>query len=249
MTENAGTNPQSPRDPGNPRPVLEIRHVRMHYQALRPLRVADLTVAEAERVALSGLDAGAAELLVNLVTGASLPEEGEVRVFGRSTAAITTGDDWIASLDRFGIVSERAVLLEGATLEQNLAMPFTLAIDPIPPETAGRVAALARECGIPAAALAQPCAALAPPIRMRAHLARAIALEPALLLVEHPTAQIDERDRSALAADLVRVTEARRLAVVIMTNDEAFARAVASRSLRLNPATGDLVPLKRGWFR
>jgi ABC-type transporter Mla maintaining outer membrane lipid asymmetry ATPase subunit MlaF len=246
MTEDAGTNPRSPRDP---QPVLEIRNVRMHYQALRPLRVADLTVAEAERVALSGLDAGAAELLVNLVTGAALPEEGEIRVFGRSTAAITTGDDWIASLDRFGIVSERAVLLEGATLEQNLAMPFTLAIDPIPPEISGRVAALAQACGIPAAALAQPCAELAPPIRMRAHLARAIALEPALLLVEHPTAQIDEHDRPALAADLVRVTEARRLAVVIMTNDEAFARAVAPRSLRLNAATGDLVPLKRGWFR
>jgi ABC-type transporter Mla maintaining outer membrane lipid asymmetry ATPase subunit MlaF len=229
--------------------VLHIRNVRKHYQSLRPLRVADLTVSEAERVALSGLDAGAAELLVNLVTGASLPEEGEIRVFGRSTAAIANGDEWIASLDRFGIVSDRAVLLEGSTLEQNLAMPFTLALDPIPPAIVQQIAALADECGIPAAALRRICGELPPALRMRAHLARAIALEPALLLLEHPTAQIHERDRSALAADVVRVTDLRRLAALIMTNDEAFARAVAPRHLRLNAATGELVPLKRGWFR
>ncbi len=246
MTSNAGTNPRNPR---NPRPVLELRHVLKHYQSLRPLRIADLTVAEAERVALCGFDAGAAELLVNLMTGASLPEEGEIFVFGRSTADIATGDEWIASLERFGIVSDRAVLLEGSTLEQNLAMPYTLAIDPIPSEIAGRVAELAGECGIPAAALAQTCGDLTPPVRMRAHLARAIALEPALLLLEHPTAQVHERDRPALAADLARVADARSLAAVIMTNDEAFARAVAPRSLRLTAATGELVPLKRGWFR
>ena len=68
------------------------------------------------------------------MTGASLPDEGDVRVFGRSTAAVSDGDEWLASLDRFGIVSERAVLLEGATLMQNLALPFALDIDPVRPE-------------------------------------------------------------------------------------------------------------------
>lgn len=235
--------------PSGSNAVLDIRNMRKHYQSLRPLRITSFTMTEAERVAISGLDAGAAELLVNLVTGASLPEEGEIRVFGHSTAAIASGDEWIASLDRFGIVSDRAVLLEGSTLEQNLAMPFTLAIDPIPAAVAGQVAALAEECGIPAAALPEVCGNLPPALRMRAHLARAIALEPALLLLEHPTAQIQDRDRPPFAADLVRVTDSRRLAALILTNDEAFARATAPRHLRLNAANGDLVPLKRGWFR
>lgn len=229
--------------------LLEIRHVVKHYQSLRPLRVVDLTVWTGERVALGGLNAGAAELLVNLVTGASLPEEGEIRVFGGSTAAIATGDEWIASLDRFGIVSDRAVLLEGSTLEQNLAMPFTLALDPVPPAVVEQVAALAEECGIEAASLTRICGELPPPVRMRAHLARAIALEPALLLLEHPTAQIHDTDRPAFAADVVRISDTRHLAALVMTNDEAFARAVAPRHLRLNAATGEVVPLKRGWFR
>ena len=129
-------------------PVLQITGVEKRYQSLRPLRIQELTIAAAERVAVSGFDAGAAEVLVNLVTGASLPDRGEVRVLGHRTADIVGGDEWLASLDRFGIVSPRGVLLEAATIEQNLAMPLTLEIDPVPPDVAARVVDLARQCGI-----------------------------------------------------------------------------------------------------
>ena len=53
---------------------------------------------------------------------------GSARSRRRPTSAITDGDEWLASLDRFGIVSPRAVLIESATIQQNLAMPFTLQI-------------------------------------------------------------------------------------------------------------------------
>jgi putative ABC transport system ATP-binding protein len=168
--------------------VLRIANVRRAYNGLRPLRVNDLSIAEGERVALSGLDAGAAEVLVNLVTGASLPDEGEVLVLGTSTASISDGEAWLASLDRFGIVSPRAVLLDSATLLQNLAMPLTLDIEPVQPDVAARIVPLARAAGIEERWLERPIAALDADIRARAHLARAVALDPALLILEHPTA-------------------------------------------------------------
>ena len=113
-------------------PMLEIRGLVKQFSGLRPLRIRELTIGAGERVSLGGLDAGVGELLVNLVTGASLPEQGEVHVFGQRTADIPDGDAWLELLERFGIVSPRGVLLEGSTLLQNLAMPFTLAIDPVP---------------------------------------------------------------------------------------------------------------------
>ncbi len=128
--------------------VLRIANVRKAYSGLRPLRVNDLSIAAGERVALSGLDAGAAEVLVNLVTGASLPDEGDVAVMERSTASISDGEAWLEWLDRFGIVSPRAVLLDAATLLQNLAMPITLDIDPVQADVKARVVQLAREAGI-----------------------------------------------------------------------------------------------------
>lgn len=235
-------------------PVLEILEVEKRYQGLRPLRLQSLTIQPGERVAVVGLDAGAAEVLVNLVTGASVPDRGDVRVLGRSNADISDGDEWLAALDRFGIVSERAVLLEGATLEQNLALPFTLQVDPVDAATATRVAALAADCGLSAPGreaglLGKRAGDLGPDVRARAHLARAVALDPVLLVFEHPTAQIPEAARAAYAADVVRVTEARRLAALILTQDQAFAQKVAHRALKWNGGTGQLTPLKRGWFR
>jgi ABC-type transporter Mla maintaining outer membrane lipid asymmetry ATPase subunit MlaF len=231
-------------------PVLDIVDVIKRYQGLRPLRLRGLTMSAAERVAVIGLDAAGAEVLVNLVTGASLPDEGHVHVLGRNTADIATGDEWLGSLDRFGIVSERAILLEGATIEQNLAMPFTLQVDPIEPATAARVSALAEECGIGTDSWLNRRAGDAPQeIKARVHLARAVALDPALLILEHPTVAIPKPAWGAFAADIARVAEARALATLLLTQDESFAARIAHRTLKLDAASGALKPLRRGWFR
>jgi putative ABC transport system ATP-binding protein len=231
--------------------ALEIENVRKNYSGLRPLRLNLLRVAEAERVAVIGLDAAAAELFVNLVTGAALPDEGNVRTFGYATAEISDGDAWLATLDHFGIVSPRAVLLEEATVEQNLAMPFTLNIDPIPREVATQLRELATECGIDQAMLEVPAGTLKGVMRARVHLARAAALSPRLLLLEHPTADVPEPDRRALARNVVTVAESKKLAAVALTMDPDFAEEFAHRALVLEPATGALKPWKRkrGWFR
>lgn len=231
-------------------PVLEIRDLSKQYSGLRPLRIRELSLGAGERVTIGGLDAGAGELLVNLVTGASVPDEGEVRVFGARTADIADGDAWLDLLERFGIVSPRGVLLEGSTLLQNLAMPFTLAIDPVPADVAARVEALAKECGIdPDRWLPARAGDLPADVRVLAHLARALASGPDVIVIEHPTAEVAPESRAPLAATVARVCEARRVTTLILTNDDRFAKAVAPRNLRLDGATGQLKPLKRGWFR
>ena len=244
--------PRGPRDQRDPCPqgaaAVEMTGVVRGYQALRPLRVARLSVAFGERVAIHGVDAGAAEVLVNLVTGATLPEQGEVRVFGRATKEIASGDEWLESLDRFGIVSPRAVMMEGSTVQQNLAMPFTLSIDPVPDDIARRVEALASECGIAAEWLYRAAADTPQDVRARIHFARALALEPLVVLLEHPTAGIEGRAAAGLADDVAQALESRRVTALAITQDDAFASRVAHRRLILQPATGELKPVRKGWF-
>jgi ABC-type lipoprotein export system ATPase subunit len=229
-------------------PVLRLANVRRAYNGLRPLRIDDLSIVAGERVALSGLDAGAAEVLVNLVTGASIPDEGEVFVLGQSTASISDGEAWLASLDRFGIVSPRAVLLDGATLMQNLAMPITLDIEPVPADVAARVVQLARDAGIEERWLERPIAALDPAIQARAHLARAVALNPSLLILEHPTARIAAGEGKAFGEVVASVAGARSLATLIISEDVEFSTSAATRRLALQGATGELKPPKRRFF-
>ena len=230
-------------------PILEMRGIVKRYNALRPLRIAELSIAPRARVAVAGIDAPGAEVMLNLVTGASLPDEGEIKVFGRRTSDVADGDEWLASLDRFGIVSERAVLLEGATLTQNLALPFTLEIDPVPPQTIARVEALADACEIGRQHLSARAGDVAAGVRARVHLARAIALSPRLLLMEHPTAALDDRERSAFGGVVARVCDQRTLTMLAVTQDLPFASAAAHETLTLQGATGRLVAARRSWWR
>lgn len=231
-------------------PAVEVDGVSKAYGGLRPFRMARLVVLRGERVALSGLDAAAAEIFTSLLTGATLPDEGTVTVLGQPTSAIADERAWLASLDRFGIVSARAVLLGGSTVAQNLAMPFTLSIEPVPPGVAARVEALAADVGLAAGALSGLAGAVPPEVQARAHLARAVALDPALLVLEHPTAMVPAGDVPALAADIVRLAESRSLTIVVVTEDAGFAAAVATRRLALDPANGRLkdAGTRRRWW-
>lgn len=231
-------------------PVIEIADVSKSYGGLRPLRIQQLMLSPAERVAILGMDQPMAEVFVNLVTGAGLPERGSVRVFGQATSDITDSAEWLTLVDRFGIVSERAVLLEGMTLLQNLALPFSLEIEPMSDETRLRAAALAAEVGLSEAEWDEPVAELNGASRARARLARALALDPAVLLLEHPTAAVGRQDVPPLAECFRGVAERRGVAAVALTADHAFAGALGGRVVTLDGATGRLTEQRvTGWFR
>jgi ABC-type transporter Mla maintaining outer membrane lipid asymmetry ATPase subunit MlaF len=228
-------------------PVLELADVSKDYHGLRPLRIANLSVDAGEQVALVGFDQVSAEVFVNLVTGATLPERGAVRLFGRSTGDIADADEWMRVVDRIGIVSRRAVLLEGLTVVQNLAMPYTLEVEPPSPEVRDRAVALAVEVGLHESTFERSIAELGPGDVFRARFARALALDPSLLLFEHPTAELVHSDISVLAAMCRQVSSKRSIATVVLTADRQFADASASRVLSWQPATGRLTG--SGWLR
>jgi ABC-type lipoprotein export system ATPase subunit len=226
--------------PAPPGALVTLRSVRKDYAALRPLRIRALDLHAGRTTALLGVDAAAAEVLVNLITATSLPDEGDVHVFGRLTTEVEDSDTWIGLLDHFGIVSERAVLVEPLTVRQNLTMPHSLDVDDPPAEVRAKVDALVEEIGLDRAALDQRVGEAARTVRARVRLGRALALGPTVLLAEHPNAMVEAADAAALAADMARIVAARNVAVLVMTADRVFAHAVTDQVLELQPATGEL---------
>jgi ABC-type transporter Mla maintaining outer membrane lipid asymmetry ATPase subunit MlaF len=230
-------------------PVVELANVSKNYHGLRPLRVAQLTVGEGEQVAIVGIDQVAAEVFVNLITGATLPDSGGVKLFGRPTESISDSADWLALVDRFGIVSERAVLLDGLSVIQNVAVPFTLEIEPPPDDVRHRAEGLAAEAGLAATEWSRQIAELDGSARVRVRLARALALDPAVLVAEHPTASVPRHDVAALGAEIGAIARRRGIAIVAVTADSEFAHAIGGRVLTLEAATGALRGQGfRGWF-
>jgi ABC-type lipoprotein export system ATPase subunit len=227
--------------------LVRLRSVIKDYRGLRPLRIESLDVRAGEVLALVGFDQAMAEVLVDLITAAIVPDAGDVIVFGQGTRDIADRDAWLTTLDQFGMLTERAVLLDQLSVEQNLALPYSLALDDLSTPVRERVAALAAELGLDAH-LANPVATLSAAQRLRVRLGRALALSPRVLLAEHPNATLDEDEQAAFARDLSRIARNRGAACVVLTASHSFARAAADDVRVLQPATGALKP-SPGWRR
>ena len=234
----------------HPELLVELTDVTKAYHALRPLRIQHLQLRAGESIALLGMDAAMSEVLVNLITGAQLPDEGEVRVFGRSTRSIAGVDDWVADLDRFGLISSRAVLVDRFTTEQNLALPLSLEIDDMRSELRAEVQALAVEVGLSTDELVRSTAELTPTAQLRLRVGRALALRPQIILAEHPNALLSGQDTSGFARDFARIVAGRGLASLVMTVDATFARTISPQVLEFHAATGALkkTSAPRRWF-
>jgi ABC-type transporter Mla maintaining outer membrane lipid asymmetry ATPase subunit MlaF len=231
--------------------VLELDRVRKDTGGLCPLRIDSVHVGPGQRVAIIGIDAAGGEILLGLLTGAVLPDEGLVRVLGRDTSTIADADDWMLQLDRFGVVSSSAVLLDDLMVAQNIALAFTLSVDPISGTVMNDVRRLAVEAGVSLAVLDQPLCAVAVEDRARCHLARALAADPLVLFLERADALTTPADAQAFGRDIARAATGRHLAVLAVTADEAFAHAVAGKVLAVDPSTGRLasMPGWRRWFQ
>ena len=228
--------------------VIALHGVRKDYRGLRPLRVEHFELRQGETLALVGFDRAAAEVLVDLITAATLPDAGSVDIFGSPTRVITDPDAWLGSLDRFGILSERMALVDELTVPQNLALPLSFEIDEMPAEVRRRVEELAAEVGIAPTDRAQSMARAGPALRTRVRLGKALALNPPVLLAEHPNASLAPHEASRLADDLAVIASRRSLAMLVLTADAEFAAAACRRQLALRPATGELAAAS-GWRR
>jgi ABC-type methionine transport system ATPase subunit len=238
-----------PEAAGPADPLIAIEDLEKASAGLPTLRVRRLIVRPGDRFTIRGVDAGAAEALVHLITGAALPDRGEVRMAGRRTTDVGTDMEWLTSLDRFGIVTERAVLLDGMSRAANLALPMTLDIDPMAADVRQRVGELARLVGLDEAGLDAPAVNLAPLERMRMHLARALAVNPQALLLEHPTAALVPDASRAFGEALRRAADVHHLAWMAFSDDAAFAEAAGGRRGRLDVTTGVWTEDRGGFWR
>jgi ABC-type lipoprotein export system ATPase subunit len=231
-------------------PIIRLTAIVKSYPALRPLRISAFSMTPTDRIVLSGLDEGAAEMFVYLVTGAALPDEGAVEVDGRNTREIATDTEWLSSLDRFGIVTRRAILLDTMSVAANLALPLTLSIDPMSAETLARAATDASDVGLDPARLHGPVNALSAGERLTVHLARAAAGGPRIVMLEHPTAALDQAAESTRFGETLRAFSGLRgFGWIAISEDPAFAEASGGTRLRLDAASGEIKKADGFWRR
>ena len=212
--------------------ALEVRGVQVRRGSRTILADATFDVDPGEVVAVMGASGSGKTTLLRAIAGLERVDEGSIAVGdvvltkeAASAATVRRLRDWI------GMVFQFHCLFEHLTVIDNICLaPVHVHGAPVT-EAAARATALLRRLGVEHRSAALPHE-LSGGEAQRVAIARALAVDPPLLLLDEPTASLDH-DRRLELADVVSSLVGRDRTLLIATHDEDFARAVASRILRV----------------
>jgi osmoprotectant transport system ATP-binding protein len=202
-------------------PIVSIAGVRFSYKGQVVLDDLDLSVAAGESVALVGRSGAGKSTLLKLINRLLLPESGTVVVDGRDTR------EWdpIVLRRRTGYVLQEIGLFPHLTVEENVALVPRLEGWPDARRRA-RAHELLELVGLPPAEFAHRWPReLSGGQRQRVGVARALAVDPPIVLMDEPFGALDSVTREELRAEFQRIRRHLRQTVVFVTHDmdEAFA--------------------------
>jgi putative ABC transport system ATP-binding protein len=214
--------------------VLEFREVRKHYRSgnevVRAVDGLSLTVEAGELVALYGPSGSGKSTLLRIAAGIEAPDSGRVFVGGREVTALSARDAADYRMYTLGWINQESDLLDGASALDNAAIKQMLATGSL--RRARRaVAPLLDELGL-GKRLTHRAETLSMGERQRVMIARALSLNPRVLLADEPTGSLDSRRSREVLARLQDATHTREIATVLVTHDE-HAVAFADRVCRL----------------
>jgi ABC-type nitrate/sulfonate/bicarbonate transport system ATPase subunit len=214
---------------------IDLRDIAVSFPAGRGQRLTaldgiDLAIEPGQVVALIGPNGSGKSTLLRVVAGLLRPDRGTARIDGEPI----DGPD-----PRVGIVFQEPRLLAWRTTASNIAYPLELA-DLDRTDRDARVAALLETVGLEAAADQVP-SQLSGGMRQRAALARTLALEPAVLLLDEPFSALDELTRERLNLELLAITARTPTTILLVTHSVQEAIFLADRVVVLSSRPGRVI--------
>jgi len=226
-----------------PTPILVADHLTAvfpnHNGGLQALERVSLEVCPQEFVCVVGPSGCGKSTLLRLLAGLLRPTEGRV---------IFEGEPLVAPRRRIGFVFQKANLMPWRTVLANVALPLELqSVEPA--EARRRAQELIELVGLSGFEQNLP-RDLSGGMEQRVAIARALVHNPDVLLLDEPFGALDALTRERMGTELLRIWEARKKTVVMVTHSIPEALLLADRVLVLSPRPGQVrlaldVPLPR----
>ena len=233
MAEQNG--PQSVTDNGesktNGRPVIELIGVHKSFGSLEVLCGVDLALAKGETTVIIGESGVGKSVVLKHIVGLLRPDHGEVRYHGRSLGGM--GSRQLAELrTNFGFLFQLGALFDSLTVGENVGFPIAehrklkgREVERIVAEKLGMV-------GLDGIQDKKP-ADLSGGQRKRVALARAIALDPEVVLYDEPTTGLDPPRADVINELIIKLKGETGTTGIVVTHDMASANKVADRIIML----------------
>lgn len=222
--------------------AVAVRGLNKQFQTasgiVHALEGIDLTVEAGEFVSLIGPSGCGKSTLMRLIADLDVPTSGELTVFGKTATQARLDQD-------YGIAFQQAGLLPWRTVAANVALPLELhGVASAARRT--RVADLLDMVGLTEFADRFPDQ-LSGGMQQRVAIARSLAEQPRLLLMDEPFGALDEMTREKMQTDLVRIAADTGAAVVFVTHSIPEAVFLSDRVVVMSPRPGrisDIIPMR-----
>ena len=232
MTATA-TAPETTATPAD-QPLLSVAALSVTFGSQPVLRDISLDLAAGETLVVLGESGCGKTVLLKTMIGLVQPTTGAVRFEGQSLSDMT--ERQLAHLrTRYGFVFQGAALFDSATIAENIAFPLREHTRLAVHEIDEIVRELVAEVGLPQSVLQKKPVQLSGGMRKRAGLARALALDPQLVLYDEPTTGLDPIMSDVINELILRARQRPRTTSVVVTHDMRTAHKVADRIVMLYP--------------
>jgi phospholipid/cholesterol/gamma-HCH transport system ATP-binding protein len=201
-----------------PRSLVRLRNITTRFAGQSVHESLNLSVYKGERLALVGASGCGKSVLLNEIALLTQPQQGQILLFGQNTARMD-GRGLLQLRHRMGMMFQQGALFSSLTLLENVMLPLR-EYQPLPLPLLKELAMLKLKLvGLPSSAAAKLPQEISGGMLKRAAVARALALDPSLLLLDEPTAGLDPASASAFDDMLLELHATMDLTLILVTHD------------------------------
>jgi phospholipid/cholesterol/gamma-HCH transport system ATP-binding protein len=213
--------------------AVAVEDVHQSFGAQKVLNGVSLTVKRGETLAVLGRSGTGKSVLLRLIIGLQKPDLGSVRIHGQDIAGLSL-DEMGEVRKKMGFLFQHAALYDSLTVSENVAFPLQHhKRDMAKSEQDDRVRQLLAEVGMEDALEKMP-SDISGGMQKRVGLARALALDPDILLLDEPTAGLDPISSSEIDELVLKLQAEHGMASIVVTHDLHSAKTIADRLALLN---------------
>lgn len=218
----------------SPQPLLEIRDVDVTFGCQPVLRNIKLEIPRGQTLVVIGESGCGKTVLLKTLIGLILPQQGCVKIDGRDLQKMTERELNQERI-RYGFIFQQAALFDSLTIGQNVAFPLRQHTRKSSEEIRYIVLDRLKEVGLPEDVFSKKPAELSGGMRKRVGLARALALEPEIILYDEPTTGLDPIMSDVINELILKTSSRSKVTSVVVTHDMTSAMKVADRIVMLYP--------------